>query len=290
MRVLVTGAGGMLGRDVVRAVGARGHEPLALGRGDLDITDPAAVNRIVGSLAAELPGAPELVIVNCAAWTDVDGAEANEAEALRVNGDGPRQLAEAASAHGVRLIHVSTDYVFDGVAERPYVESDPPSPQSGYGRTKLAGERGVLARGGAHAVVRSSWLFGLGGRNFVATMLAAAADGREEVAVVTDQVGCPTYTAHLAVALVEIAEAGVGGILHVAGSGRCSWHEFAQEIFSQAGVSCRVVATTSREFRRPAQRPAWSVLGSERSDAPHLSAWQDGLREYLSESRIAVAK
>jgi dTDP-4-dehydrorhamnose reductase len=176
--------------------------------------------------------------------------------------------------------------VFDGEARRPYVESDPTGPRSAYGRTKLAGEHAVLSADGGHAIVRTSWLFGAGGRNFVATMLALAAEGREEVSVVTDQVGCPTFTGHLAGALVELAERREGGLHHVAGAEHCSWNEFAVEIFAQARIDCRVRPTTSADFVRPAPRPAWSVLGSERRDAIELPRWQDGLAAYLAETVV----
>lgn len=272
MRLLVTGAGGMLGRDVVGSAAERGHDVVGFGRAELDITDAAAVAR---ALAEAGPA----VVVNCAAWTDVDGAESDEAGALAVNATGAGILARAATAAGVRLVHVSTDYVFDGRATAPYVESDPVAPTSAYGRTKLAGERAVLAAGAQHAVVRSSWLFGTGGRNFVATMLGLA--DREEVSVVTDQVGCPTYTGHLAAALVEVAERGSAGVHHIAGGEHCSWHELAVEAFTQAGVETRVLVTTTDKFPRPAPRPAWSVLGSERADAIGLPSWRVGVADYL---------
>ncbi len=275
MRLLVTGAAGMLGRDVVLAAGASGHEAIAVDLPELDITDPGAVERF---LAAERAAA----IVNCAAWTDVDGAEANPAVAETVNAGGAGTLARAAAAAGVRLVHLSTDYVFDGEGQRPYVESDPTGPRSVYGRTKLAGEEAVLASGGSRLVVRSSWLFGIGGRNFVETMLRLAGE-RGEVAVVHDQVGCPTYTGHLAQALVALAGGEQEGIRHLAGAGACSWLDFAVEIFGQAGVDCRVVATTTTELGRPAPRPAYSVLGTEHADVAPLPDWRDGLRAYLAE-------
>jgi dTDP-4-dehydrorhamnose reductase len=275
VRILVTGAAGMLGRDVVAAAARRDHDVLALSRAELDVTAAGAVHR---ALRAERPA----VVVNCAAWTDVDGAESDEEAALALNGDAPGLLAAAASALGAQLVHVSTDYVFDGAATVPYVESDAPAPRTAYGRTKLAGERAVLAADPRHAVVRTAWLFGSGGRNFVATMLALAADGREEVAVVTDQVGCPTFTGHLAAALVEVAEQRLGGVQHIAGTGQCSWNAFAVEIFDQAAVRCNVRGVLTSEFPRPAPRPAWSVLSSERSEVPRLPPWREGLAAYLA--------
>jgi dTDP-4-dehydrorhamnose reductase len=282
MRLLVAGAGGMLGRDVVAAARARGHDCAGLERGALDVTDPSAVEAAVAAAAPE-------VIVNCAAWTDVDGAESDEAGALAVNGAGAGNLARAAVAAGARLVQVSTDYVFDGTATRPYVESDPTAPLSAYGRTKLAGEREVLDASPDHAVVRTAWLFGAGGANFVATMLALAAAGRDEIAVVTDQVGCPTFTGQLAEKLLELAADGRAGIFHAAATGHCSRNEFAQAIFAAAGYDVRVTATTSHALARAAPRPAWSVLASERDPQP-LAPWQDGLHAYLALAPIAVRR
>ena len=275
MRVLVTGAAGMLGSDVVRAAAERGHAVVARPRAELDITDAGAV---AAAIAAARPDA----VVNCAAWTDVDGAQDDEAAALAVNATGAGILARAAAAAGAQLVHVSSDYVFDGRASAPYVESDPVAPLGAYGRTKLAGEDAVLAADPGHAVVRSSWLFGLAGRNFVATMLRLADGGREEIAVVVDQVGCPTFTGHLAPALVEVAERRAGGVHHIAGAEHCSWHELAVETFSRAGLDIRVAVTTTDAFPRPAPRPAWSVLGTERADAIRLASWRDGVADYLA--------
>jgi dTDP-4-dehydrorhamnose reductase len=282
MRIVVTGAGGMLATDVVLAAEARRHEITALAEQDLDVTDGV----LVASALAELR--PDAV-VNCAAWTDVDGAEADEAAALRINGVAPGHLARAAADQGAQLVHVSTDYVFDGSARRPYLESDPTGPRGAYGRTKLAGEQAVLAAGGAHAVVRTAWLFGAAGRNFVATMLALAAT-RDAVTVVADQIGSPTFTGHLAGALVDIAERRVAGIAHVAGAGQCAWSELAAQTFEQAGVSCTVLPVPSSEFPRPAPRPAWSVLASEREDVPVLPPWRDGLAVYLAEISESVER
>ena len=275
MRLLVTGAGGMLGRDVVRAAEAAGHGVVALARSTLDVTDAAAVRSTLGEARPD-------AVVNCAAWTDVDGAEADEAAATLVNGAGAGYVADAAAAVGASVVHVSSDYVFDGTKDAPYVESDAPAPLSAYGRSKLAGERAVLGGEGARAVVRSSWLFGVGGRNFVETMLALGTE-RGEVRVVGDQIGCPTYTGHLAPALVALAQGAATGTFHVTGAGAASWHGFAREIFSAAGVDCRLEETTTDEFPRPAPRPAFSVLASERRDCPRLAPWQDGLAAYLAE-------
>jgi dTDP-4-dehydrorhamnose reductase len=259
---VVTGAGGMLGQDVVRAAA---EDVVALSHADLDVTDGAAVREAVD-------GAD--VVINCAAWTDVDGAESDPDGAMRVNREGARNVAEAAG----RVVYVSSDYVFDGTKRAPYVESDPTGPLSSYGRSKLAGELATAAANPRHFIVRSSWLFGAGGPNFVETMLRLGTD-RDELKVVDDQVGCPTFTGHLAGAIVRLAGTEDYGIHHIAGSGRCSWYAFAREIFDRAGVDCRVEPCATKDFPRPAPRPAWSVLGSERGHS--LPAWQDGLDAYL---------
>jgi dTDP-4-dehydrorhamnose reductase len=273
MRLLVTGAAGMLGRDVVTAAGDAGHEVAAVARAELDITDQDAVR---AAIAAARPDA----VINCAAWTDVDGAEADEAAATAVNGTGASHVAKAAAEAGALLVHVSTDYVFDGTATEPYAEAAPPAPRSAYGRSKLAGEQAVAAAGGRAAIVRSSWLFGPHGRNFVDTMRRLGAE-REEIAVVDDQVGCPTYTGHLAPALVQIAERKLAGVLHVAGGGRCSWFELAAATFEEADIDCRVKPQRTADLDRPAPRPAFSALASTRADAPTLPPWREGLRAQL---------
>jgi dTDP-4-dehydrorhamnose reductase len=274
MRVLVTGAGGMLGAAVADAAAARGHEVVALPRAELDVTEAAAVRRAVADAAPD-------AVVHCAAWTDVDGAEANEARATAVNGTGAGHVASAAARAHARSVHVSTDYVFDGRSSSGYIEDDEPRPLSAYGRSKLAGERAVAAAAEDHAIVRTAWLFGTGGRNFVDTVLGLARD-RDELRVVDDQVGSPTWVGHLAPALVEIAEGEGRGVLHVAAAGRCSWHDLAAEAFARAGLDCRAVPTTSTDFPRPAPRPACSVLRSTRRDAPRLPPWQEGLAAHLA--------
>jgi dTDP-4-dehydrorhamnose reductase len=280
MRLLVTGAAGMLGRDVVAAAGDAGHEAVALARADLDISDASAVR-------AAVRAAQPAAVINCAAWTDVDGAETAEAQATAVNGDGAGHVAAAAAETGALVVHVSSDYVFDGTAAEPYTEAAPTGPQGAYGRSKLAGEHAVTAAGARGAIVRASWLFGPHGKNFVDTMRRLGAE-REEIAVVDDQVGCPTYTGHLAPALVEIAERGTTGILHVAGGGSCSWFELAQATFEETGLQCRVRPQSTAELGRPAPRPAYSVLASTRDDVPRLPAWRDGLKAHLARVEVAA--
>jgi dTDP-4-dehydrorhamnose reductase len=276
MRVLITGAAGMLGQDVAGAAQDAGHEPITLSRAQLDIGDPAAV------AAAVARGRPD-VVINCAAWTDVDGAEVQEDAAAAVNGSGAGHIARAAQAQGAWTLHISSDYVFDGTGTQAYVESDRTAPMSAYGRTKLAGELAVAAVAPlAHTTVRSSWLFGIGGPCFPATIMRLASE-RDELSVVADQVGCPTFTGHLARALIELASSRPLGIVHVAAGGRCSWFEFAREIVDATGAECRVNPCTTAEFPRPAPRPAFSVLGTEReTEIPQLPEWHEGLSDYLT--------
>ena len=253
----------MLGQDIVRA--ARG-DVVALTRADLDVTDAdAAREALAGS-----------TVINCAAHSDVDGAESDPDRAHAVNAEGARNVAQAAE----RVIYISTDYVFAGSKHEPYVESDPLDPLSAYGASKAAGELATASANANHLIIRSSWLFGRGGRNFVATMLALARGREDELRVVDDQVGCPTFTGHLAEALLPLAASDQLGILHVAGASSCSWFEFAREILDRAGIEAELQPCSTEQFPRPARRPAYSVLGSERG-GPALPAWQDGLDAYL---------
>jgi dTDP-4-dehydrorhamnose reductase len=281
VKLLVTGAGGMLGADVARAGERAGHELILVAHAALDITDAESVERVVGESAPD-------AVVNCAAWTDVDGAESQREAAHAVNAQGAGNVARAAAAVGIPLVHVSTDYVFDGEPPldehgepRPYVESDPTGPRSVYGHTKLEGERLVLEASARHAVARSSWLFGVDGRNFVDTMLRLASE-HEVVQVVDDQTGCPTWTGHLAPALLGLIEREVRGLVHLAGAGAISWNGFAKEIFRQAEVACRVELASTAEMARAAPRPAWSAIESERDDVIQMPDWRDGLAGYLA--------
>jgi dTDP-4-dehydrorhamnose reductase len=256
--VLITGAGGQLGAALREAF----PEADARTRDELDVTRPLDVE-------ADL-------VLHAAAWTDVDGAEARPEAAEEVNVAGTRNVV----ALGAPVVYFSSDYVFDGTKREPYVESDQPRPLSVYGRSKLGGELEV--REGW--IVRSSWLFGWAGKNFVRTMLELGHE-RDEVRVVADQVGCPTYVDHLAKATRELLSL-PGGIWHVAAEGECSWAEFARAIFEEAGVDCRIREITTEELGRPAPRPAHSVLRSEREGAPRLPHWREGLRACLE--RLAV--
>ena len=260
-RTLITGAGGQLGHALVRAFGD--DELLALDRAGWDVRHEAP----------PLPWTPDLVL-HAAAWTNVDGAEDDPQDAAAANVGGTAHVA----ALGAPLVAFSSDYVFDGTKAGAYVESDAPAPLSAYGRSKLHGE---AAAGERAWVVRSSWLFGETGHNFVRTMLRLGAE-RDEVAVVDDQRGCPTYVGHLADATRELVDAGAGfGIWHLAAAGDCTWADFAEAIFEDGGLDCRVRRITTAEFGAKAPRPRTSILRSEKG-APELPHWRDGLRACLA--------
>ena len=270
----------MLGTDFVRAAEYWNHEVVGLTHADLDITNADRVRRACERARPD-------AVVNCAAYTNVDGAEDDLETASRINVEGARNVAAAAAAVGASIVYPSTDYVFDGLKGAPYVESDMTRPLSVYGQTKAAGEAETAAANQLYYIVRSSWLFGTGGHNFVETMLSVAGD-QGHVVVVRDQVGCPTYTAHLADALVRLVDTSAYGIHHIAGGGECSWYEFAQEIFEQANVVCQVLSMTTAELSRPAPRPPYSVLATERREAIYLPDWKEGLASYLAERGIAA--
>jgi dTDP-4-dehydrorhamnose reductase len=270
-RVLITGAGGQLGRALQDAFAD--DDVVALSHEDWDVTLPPRSDQLRGDVD---------LVLHTAAWTDVDGAEADPQEAAAVNVGGTANVA----ALGEPTVVFSTDYVFDGRKREPYVESDGPNPLSAYGRTKLQSE---AATGERAWIVRTSWLFGPTGRNFVRTMLRLAGD-RDEVAVVDDQRGCPTFVGHLAAAVRELVDADHGhGLWHLAADGDCTWAEFAEAVFEEAGADCRVRRITSGELSRPAERPAYAVLRSERPGAPALPHWREGLRACLAEMRREAA-
>ncbi|MBV8256526.1 MAG: dTDP-4-dehydrorhamnose reductase [Actinobacteria bacterium] len=258
-RLLVTGAGGQVGTALQAAFAD--EEVVALTREEWDVALPPP---------AGLPAVD--LVLHAAGWTNVDAAEEDPQGAAAVNVGGTQHVAEL----GAPLVHFSTDYVFDGRKRTPYVESDGPSPLSAYGRTKLASE---AAAGEDAWIVRTSWLFGETGNNFVRTILRLAAE-RDELSVVDDQRGCPTYVGHLAAAVRELVEL-PRGVWHLAAEGDCTWAELAETIVAEAGLDCRVRRITSGELGRPALRPAYSVLRSERPGAPTLPPWRDGLRACL---------
>lgn len=267
-RILVTGARGQLGSDLIAAAERAGVRATGLGSADLDITDAGAVDAALAAFADEAgPAGQEsaaggpAVVINSAAYTAVDAAEADPAAALAINAEGAGNLAAAAAANGLALIHLSTDYVFPGDATEPYQVDDPTGPLSVYGHTKLAGEQAVLAaHPGAH-VVRTAWVYGASGSNFVKTMAALAAS-RDTVSVVDDQHGSPTWSADLAAGLLELATVDApGGVLHATGAGETTWCGLAKAVFSELGADpARVLPITTEAFPRPAPRPAYSVL------------------------------
>jgi dTDP-4-dehydrorhamnose reductase len=270
VRWLVTGAAGMLGRDVVRALASRGHEVTAASRDQLDVGDPAAVEEAVVG---------HDVVVNCAAYTAVDDAETHEAAAFAVNATAAAYLAAACAASAARLVHVSTDYVFAGTAQEPYSETAPVSPRSAYGRTKAAGEWAVRANCPDHLVLRTAWLYGAHGGCFPKT-IARLLRQRGRLDVVADQSGQPTWTEDVADMTLRLVEAGVpAGTYHATSSGQTTWHGFARAVAAAAGLDPDAVRpTTTEAFPRPAPRPAYSVLGHDALDAAGvepIGPWQD---------------
>jgi dTDP-4-dehydrorhamnose reductase len=277
MRIAVTGAGGQLGRELTRSVPDRGHVVIPLTLGDCDITDPRSVR-------AALERTTPDVIVNCAGWTAVDAAEEHRSEAELVNARGPAVLAGACAELGARLCQLSTDFVFDGTATMPIDETAPPHPISAYGASKLAGEEAVRdALPDGHVIVRTSWLYGSDGPNFVLTILRLARE-RGALRVVADQIGSPTWTGHLAPAILRLLELGAGGTFHLTNSGETSWRGFAVAIMAGAGLDVPVEAITTNEYPTPARRPPYSVLDNRRwrelGETP-LPEWRDGLASYL---------
>jgi dTDP-4-dehydrorhamnose reductase len=282
-RWLVTGAAGMLGRDLTALLAARGEEYTALTRADLDITDGAAAAAAVAAVKPD-------VVVNCAAWTAVDAAEEHEAQALSINGHGPANLAAACAALGAVLVHPSTDYVFHGDASAPYAEDAAPAPAGAYGRTKLAGERAVLAAlPDAGYIVRTAWLYGAHGKNFVKTMLRLARGGVAP-GVVADQYGQPTWTADVAAKICDLVRsAAPAGIYHATSSGQTTWFGFAEEIFRLQHAMENHDAErmpliprplTTAEYPTPAKRPAYSVLGHaawHTAGIAPIGDWRDAL-------------
>jgi dTDP-4-dehydrorhamnose reductase len=274
MRVLVTGAAGMLGRDLVAYL--QPHHDVTAVDLDVDVTDPAAVDACVDACNPE-------AIFHLAAWTNVDGAEDNEDAALAVNGEGSRNIARAAARVGAALVVPSTDYVFDGKKGAAYAEDDPTGPLGAYGRTKLAGEVAALEQWPQGTrIARTAWLYGRHGKNFVDTMRALGAE-RDEVSVVDDQEGSPTWTCDLAPVLVALLDA-PPGIHHTAGQGSVTWAGFAKAIFDEAGIPCRVKRITTAEMGRPAPRPAVSVLAVTNLATPRLRPWREALSDYIRET------
>ena len=278
MRVTVFGASGLLGQELVRAAEARGAKLTALSSKDADLRDHARVEQVIRD------SRPEWIILS-AAFTDVDGCEANPDLALAVNCQGAVHVAQAARKVGSHLMFLSTDYVFDGTKRSPYEIGDPRNPINVYGESKARAEERLLEMVSDACIVRTSWLFGHGGRCFPATILKLAAT-RPEISVVNDQRGSPTFTHDLAPTVIQLCDQGARGIVHATNSGDCTWYEFAKEIMRMSGLPAAVKPVSTAEFPRPARRPAFSVL-SAASLAAHgiqMPSWQDALRRYLAEA------
>lgn len=277
--ILVTGSYGQLGCAVLAAAEIRGLEAEGRDLDTLDITSRQAVDEWI--VAAR----PRLV-VNCAAFTAVDDCETAEGSARAVNADAVAHLSAACNVVGATLVHISTDYVFDGAGSRPYREDDPVAPTSAYGRTKLLGEQAARSAH-RHLVIRTAWLYGRGGRHFVGAIRRQLEDGATRLRVVADQIGSPTYCDDLAEALLDLVEVGASGVVHVVNDGTTSWHGFASEIVRLLGADAEVIPVTTAEFPRPARRPAYSVLDTARLTTligRRLPPWGDALARYLEAS------
>lgn len=275
MKILVTGARGQLGMSLQDS---KGPDIVAFAREDLDIASLASVRAAVEQVGPD-------VIVNAAAYNQVDAAEQDGTPAFLGNAVGPRNLAVAAEATDCPLVHVSTDYVFDGMGTRPYHEYDATGPRSVYGASKLAGEDAVRSLCRKHYIVRTAWVYHNDGNNFPNTIRRLAERG--EVRVVSDQVGCPTFAPHLAAGILELIETEAYGTYHLAGGGEASWYELTRSLFEALGIEAAVRPVASDEFPRPAPRPAYSVLTSIQDPAIRLPAWEEGLAEFARRARTA---
>ncbi|EGC74606.1 dTDP-4-dehydrorhamnose reductase [Lachnospiraceae bacterium 6_1_37FAA] len=280
MKVLVTGTKGQLGYDVVNELEKRGHTAVAVDIEEMDITDAVSVERVITEAEVE-------AVIHCAAYTAVDAAEDNVEICRRVNAEGTENIAKVCKKLDLKMIYISTDYVFDGEGERPWEPDDERHPLNVYGQTKYEGELAVEKYLEKYFIVRIAWVFGVNGKNFIKTMLKLS-ETHEELNVVDDQVGSPTYTYDLAVLLVDMVESDKYGRYHATNEGLCTWYEFAKEIFRQAGVEVKVNPVTSDMFPAKAKRPKNSRMSKEKLDANvfhRLPTWQDALERYLSEIR-----
>jgi dTDP-4-dehydrorhamnose reductase len=276
-RWLITGAGGMAGSDLHQELLARDVDVVALTRSDLDITDSRAVNTAIRE-------AHPAIVVNCAAYTRVDDAEENERIANAVNGSAVELIAQAANSVDALLVQLSTDFVFDGAKRTPYDINDQTNPLSVYGKSKLLGEL-AATHAEKYLIVRTSWLFGINGANFVEAIRRQIAKGTDPLRVVNDQRGRPTYTPHLASAILRLVEQNTRGIVHYADEQECTWFDFASAIVEETGASTPLKPVATEDFPRPARRPPYSVLSTERYERltdVRPESWREGLREYLS--------
>ncbi len=285
-RVVVTGAGGMLGRDVVKVLEEKGLDVTALSRKELDITEKGQCASLLKDIRPE-------IVINCAAFTKVDLCEEESTLAFNVNAKGPKNLADVCREIGTRLVHISTDYVFDGTSSRPYREDDHPNPINIYGKSKLQGEEAVRKSDSDHLIVRTSWLFGKNGPNFIRTMLKLSRE-KELVQVVYDQKGRPTYTMDLARGIALLIEKGAFGTVNFANSGSCSWYELCCFALKEAGIkNVKVVPVSSEVFKRPAKRPRYSVLDLSRFKAitgSYPRSWKEAVKGYLEEMGLALGQ
>ncbi|MEW6298194.1 MAG: dTDP-4-dehydrorhamnose reductase [Thermodesulfobacteriota bacterium] len=275
MRVLLLGANGQLGRALQEALGE--HDCVALDHSRLDIVRLAAVREAVRAYRPD-------VVLNAAAYNQVDAAEQDAAAAYRVNALGPRNVAVVTAAHRIPVLHVSTDYVFDGTAKRPYHEFDRPNPRSVYGASKLAGEEAVRALNPRHYIVRTAWLYHLWGQNFPKTICELARQS-PEVRVVSDQYGSPTYAPHLAAAVAQLLATGAYGTYHLAGRGGTSWFDLTRALYRALGVRTPVRPVATAEFPRPAERPRYSVLTTVQDPEILLPPWEEGVAAFASQMR-----
>ena len=276
MKILVTGVKGQLGYDVVNELEKRGIEAVGVDIEEMDITDAASVNQVIGQ---ETPDA----VIHCAAYTAVDAAEENEALCRRVNAEGTRNIAQVCKNLDIKMIYISTDYVFGGQGERPWEPEDERDPQSVYGQTKYEGELAVQELLYKYFIVRIAWVFGVNGRNFVKTMLKLS-ENHDTITVVNDQFGSPTYTYDLARLLVDMVLTEKYGVYHATNEGICSWYDFACAIFEEAGIPVTVKPVSTAEYGAKASRPANSRMSKEKlteNGFERLPAWQDALRRYL---------
>ena len=274
-RILITGAGGQLGRALQEAL--RDRELLPRTHGELDISDLDAVRAAVDDLRPEL-------VINAAAYNAVDAAESDAEGAFAGNALGARNLALVTAAAAIPLLHVSTDYVFDGRGNRPYHEFDPPNPRTVYGASKLAGEKAVRDLNPRHYIVRTAWLYHPEGKNFANTITALGAE-RDEVRVVSDQYGSPTYVPHLAAGIAQLLPSGAFGTYHIVNAGAASWYDFAVALFAEIGLATPILPVSSADFPRPAERPRYSVLTTLQQPRIELPDWRDGVREFATARR-----
>ncbi|MGG3006522.1 dTDP-4-dehydrorhamnose reductase [Geobacillus stearothermophilus] len=281
MKVVVTGAKGQLGTDLVHLLADRGYEVYGYGREELDITNFDQVKQVISEVNPD-------VVIHAAAYTKVDLAESEPDKAFLINAYGTRNVAVVSEAVGAKLVYISTDYVFDGTATTPYNEFAPTNPLSVYGKSKLAGEQFVRDLHSKFFIVRTSWVYGKHGNNFVKTMLKLAQE-RDELMVVHDQIGCPTYTVDLANCILELIQTEKYGIYHVSNSGHCSWYEFAKAIFEEAGIEVKVNPCTTKDFSRPAPRPAYSVfahMALKLNGFSEMREWREALKEFIMQIKL----